>query len=166
MCFFSLYLSEYCDYINRIRIDKLNQEYLVYFIGTANGLIYKIVQFIRYGRRFSNLLDILQVAENEPIQEMGISQRTGSLYLATNHEVKQIDLAMCVRRYDSCIRCVADPYCGWDKDLSVCKPYQLGLLQVHDCVNNLVAYFKYNFIDQLNCNLLEFFFSTLFTGCC
>lgn len=113
----------------------------MYFIGTANGHIYKIVQFIRYGRRFSNLLDILEVAENEPIQEMGISQRTGSLYLATDHEVKQIDLAMCVRRYDSCIRCVADPYCGWDKDLAVCKPYQLGLLQVNLFCGLLIAGF-------------------------
>ncbi|KAI8128918.1 Semaphorin-2A [Lucilia cuprina] len=115
--------------VDKIRIDKLNQEYLVYFIGTAAGNIYKIVQFIRYGRRHSNLLDILEVSNNEPIREMGISQKTGSLYLATDHVVKQIDLAMCVRRYDSCFRCVADPYCGWDKDAGTCKPYQLGLLQ-------------------------------------
>lgn len=103
---------------------------MVYFIGTATGNIYKIVQFIRYGRRHSNLLDVLEVANNEPIREMGISQKTGSLYLATDHVVKQIDLAMCVRRYDSCFRCVSDPYCGWDKDAGTCKPYQLGLLQV------------------------------------
>ncbi|TMW42895.1 hypothetical protein DOY81_012025, partial [Sarcophaga bullata] len=36
-----------------------------------------------------------------------------SLYVATDHRVKQIDLAMCNRRYDNCFRCVRDPYCGW-----------------------------------------------------
>ncbi|KAK9874914.1 hypothetical protein WA026_005730 [Henosepilachna vigintioctopunctata] len=43
--------------------------------------------------------------------------------------VKQVDLVMCNRRYDNCLRCVHDPYCGWDKDLNVCKPYSPGLLQ-------------------------------------
>lgn len=79
----------------------------------------------------SSLLDILEIAKNEPIREMEISQKTSSLYIATDHSVKQIDLAMCNRRYDSCFRCVKDPYCGWDKDSSACKPYQLGLLQVN-----------------------------------
>lgn len=114
----------------RVRIDKLNQEYLIYFAGTNTGSIYKIVQFIKFGQRQSVLLDILDISKNEPIREMEISQKTGSLYIATDHSVKQIDLAMCNRRYDSCFRCVKDPYCGWDKDTGACKPYQLGLLQV------------------------------------
>uniref|UniRef100_T1H437 Sema domain-containing protein n=1 Tax=Megaselia scalaris TaxID=36166 RepID=T1H437_MEGSC len=113
----------------RVRIDKLNQEYLIYFAGTNTGSIYKIVQFIKFGQRQSVLLDILDISKNEPIREMEISQKTGSLYIATDHSVKQIDLAMCNRRYDSCFRCVKDPYCGWDKEYGACKPYQLGLLQ-------------------------------------
>uniref|UniRef100_A0A2S2PQF8 Semaphorin-2A n=2 Tax=Schizaphis graminum TaxID=13262 RepID=A0A2S2PQF8_SCHGA len=36
---------------------------------------------------------------------------------------------MCTHRYDSCLRCVHDPYCGWDKQTKTCKPYQPGLLQ-------------------------------------
>ncbi|XP_022163528.1 semaphorin-2A-like [Myzus persicae] len=36
---------------------------------------------------------------------------------------------MCTHRYDSCLRCVHDPYCGWDKQSKTCKPYQPGLLQ-------------------------------------
>lgn len=88
------------------------------------------MQFIKFGQRQSVLLDILDISKNEPIREMEISQKTGSLYIATDHSVKQIDLAMCNRRYDSCFRCVKDPYCGWDKDTGACKPYQLGLLQV------------------------------------
>ncbi|XP_055920280.1 semaphorin-2A-like, partial [Eupeodes corollae] len=115
--------------VDKIRIEKLNQEYLVYFAGTNTGSIYKIVQFIKYGQRHSNLLDILEIAKNEPIREMDLSQKTGSLYIATAHSVKQIDLAMCNRRYDSCFRCITDPYCGWDKDVGACRPYQLGLLQ-------------------------------------
>lgn len=40
-------------------------------------------------------------------------------------------------RYDSCIRCVLDPYCGWDKYSNDCKPYQPGLLQ--DAANATVG---------------------------
>lgn len=132
ICYFLAFIHCFflCIILYRIRIDKLNQEYLVYFAGTNTGNIYKIVQFIKYGQRHSNLLDILEIARNEPIREMGLSQKTGSLYIATEHSVKQIDLAMCNRRYDSCFRCVTDPYCGWDKEAAACKPYQLGLLQV------------------------------------
>ncbi|XP_055379543.1 semaphorin-2A-like [Condylostylus longicornis] len=115
--------------VDRIRIDKLNQEYLVYFVGTNTGSIYKIVQYTKFGQRHSSLLDILDIAKNEPIREMGISKKTGCLYIATDHSVKQIDLAMCNRRYDSCYRCIQDPYCGWDKDTGACKPFQLGLYQ-------------------------------------
>lgn len=115
---------------NRIRIDLLNQEYTVYYVGTNLGRIYKIVQFFRNNEPSSKLLDIFEVAPEEPIQVMQISQSRKSLYVATDNRVKQIDLAMCNRRYDSCFRCVKDPYCGWDKDTNVCRPYELGLLQV------------------------------------
>jgi Plexin repeat len=37
---------------------------------------------------------------------------------------------MCNHRYDSCFRCVKDPYCGWDHDANSCRAYELGLLQV------------------------------------
>ena len=158
-CFGLLVFSTNSLLFCRIRIDKLNQEYLVYFVGTSMGQIYKIVQFIRYGTRYSNLLDILDVASNEPIREMGLSQRTRSLYIGTDHAVKQIDLAMCARRYDSCFRCVADPYCGWDQDAGLCKPYQLGLLQVS------ILFFYYYFRKEIECFRLNFvvFIYTLFT---
>jgi Plexin repeat/Sema domain len=108
----------------------LNQEYKVFYIGTNTGRIYKIVQFIQNGESKSTLLDIFEVAQNEAIQVMQISQKRKSLYVSTDHRVKQIDLAMCSRRYDSCFRCVKDPYCGWDESTNSCKPYELGLLQV------------------------------------
>lgn len=114
----------------RIYIKVLNQEYKVFYIGTNTGRIYKIVQFIQNGESKSTLLDIFEVAQNEAIQVMQISQKRKSLYVSTDHRIKQIDLAMCSRRYDSCFRCVKDPYCGWDEGTNSCKPYELGLLQV------------------------------------
>lgn len=123
--FFLSYFSR-----NRITIKILNQEYKVFYIGTNTGRIYKIVQFMQNGESKSTLLDIFEVAQNEPIQVMQISQKRKSLYVSTDHRIKQIDLAMCSRRYDSCFRCVKDPYCGWDQDTNLCKPFELGLLQV------------------------------------
>lgn len=114
----------------RIKIDLLNQEYTVYYVGTNLGRVYKIVQFYRNSEPYSKLLDIFEIATDEPIQVMEISQSRKSLYVATDNRIKQIDLAMCNRRYDSCYRCVKDPYCGWDKEANVCRPYELGLLQV------------------------------------
>lgn len=49
--------------------------------------------------------------------------------MASDHRVRQVNLVMCVERYDSCLRCVRDPYCGWDKQSNICRPYSLGLLQ-------------------------------------
>lgn len=114
----------------RIFIKILNQEYKVFYVGTDNGRVYKIVQFMLNGESKSSLLDIYEVAQDEPIQVMQISQKRKSLYVSTDNRIKQIDLAMCTRRYDSCFRCVKDPYCGWDENTGVCKPYELGLIQV------------------------------------
>lgn len=124
----------------RIYIKILNQEYKVFYIGTNNGRIYKIVQFMQDGDSKSTLLDIFEVAQNEPIQVMQISQKRKSLYVSTDHRIKQIDLAMCSRRYDSCFRCVKDPYCGWDQDTNSCKAYELGLLQVSDFILRLFLF--------------------------
>ncbi|XP_029406492.2 semaphorin-2A isoform X2 [Bactrocera dorsalis] len=115
--------------VDKIRIDILNQEYTVYYVGTNLGRIYKIVQYYRNGESLSKLLDIFDVAPKEAIQVMGLSQARKSLYVATDHRIKQIDLAMCNRRYDNCFRCVRDPYCGWDKETNTCRPYELDLLQ-------------------------------------
>ncbi|EDW31848.1 GL10746 [Drosophila persimilis] len=115
--------------VDKIKIDILNQEYIVYYVGTNLGRIYKIVQYYRNGESLSKLLDIFEVAPNEAIQVMEISQTRKSLYIGTDHRIKQIDLAMCNRRYDNCFRCVRDPYCGWDKEANTCRPYELDLLQ-------------------------------------
>lgn len=133
-CYWMLMLFFFCLFslFSRIKIEILSQEYIVYYIGTNAGRIYKIVQYLRNGESKSKLLDIFEIAPNEAIQVMELSQKRQSLYVATDYRVKQIDLAMCNRRYDNCFRCVKDPYCGWDKDTSTCKPYEPGLLQVGD----------------------------------
>lgn len=116
----------------RVRNDLRNQEFKVYYVGTNNGRIYKIVQFMHNEQSKSKLLDIFEIAQNEAIQVMEISQKSKSLYVSTDHRIKQIDLEMCNHRYDSCFRCVKDPYCGWDHEGASCKPYKLGLLQVSE----------------------------------
>ncbi|CAO1348813.1 unnamed protein product [Diamesa serratosioi] len=115
--------------VDRVLIKILNQEYNVYYVGTNNGRVYKIVQFTQNGESKSKLLDIFEIAQNEAIQVMQISQKRKSLYVSTDYRIKQIDLAMCSRRYDNCFRCVKDPYCGWDQESNSCKPYELGSLQ-------------------------------------
>lgn len=115
---------------DRIRIEMLNLEYTVYYVGTNNGRVYKIVQYLRNGQSQSKLLDIFEIAQDEPIQVMEISQKRRSLFVATDDRIKQIDLQMCSKRYDNCFRCVKDPYCGWSRESNTCKPYELGLLQV------------------------------------
>lgn len=114
----------------RIRNKITNQEFKVFYVGTNTGRIYKIVQFMRDGEAKSKLLDIFEIATNEAIQVIEISQKHKSLYVSTNHRIKQIALEMCNHRYDSCFRCVKDPYCGWDQEANACKPYGIGLLQV------------------------------------
>lgn len=143
---FHFNLLIFCSFffLFRIKIDILNQVYTVYYVGTNLGRIYKIVQYLRNNEPYSKLLDIFEVAPNEAIQMMEISQNKKSLYIATDYRVKQIDLVMCNRRYDSCFRCIRDPYCGWDKERNTCRPYELGLLQV-----SII-----HFIDSLVCILI------------
>lgn len=124
----------------------------MYYVGTNTGRIYKIVQYVRNNQMKSKLLDIFEVAQNEAIQVIEVSTKTKSLLVSTDHRIKQIDLAMCDRRFDSCFRCVKDPYCGWDKEAHACKPYVPGLLQVR----------KY-FLISLFYHVLRFYFSLIRT---
>ncbi|CAH0380931.1 unnamed protein product [Bemisia tabaci] len=87
-------------------------DYTVYYAGTNTGQVYKVVQWYNDdGEPFSSLLDIFDHK---------------SLYVASDDRIRQIELVMCNRRYDNCLRCVHDPYCGWDKDSNTCKAYEPG----------------------------------------
>jgi len=81
------------------------------------------------GRSHSELLDIFQVTTPEPVRQMAISEIHKSLYVSSDTALRQIRLEMCNGAQDSCLRCVHDPYCGWDKDAHTCRPYMPGLLQ-------------------------------------
>lgn len=106
-------------------------DYAVFYAGASDGRVHKVVQWREAsGLRRSALLDVLEVTPGEPIRAMEISRRHRALYVASDRRVKQLELVTCARRYDSCVRCVRDPYCGWDKESGACRPYQLGLL--HD----------------------------------
>nr|CAD7268322.1 unnamed protein product [Timema shepardi] len=115
----------------KFKIFGTELEYLVFYTGTNTGQVYKIVQWYDSdGEPASTLLDVFDITPGEPIQVMEISQEPHKfLYAASDHRVRQIDLVMCNRRYDNCLRCVHDPYCGWDKDTNSCRPYTPGLLQ-------------------------------------
>ncbi|PBC33805.1 Semaphorin-2A [Apis cerana cerana] len=128
--------------VDKLRIDfvGLDLDYTVYYAGSkkfvrknlynGDGRVHKVVQWIdNNGESQSILLDVFDVTPGEPIQAMEISKEHKALYVASDHRIKQIDLVMCTRRYDNCLRCVHDPYCGWDKDTNTCKPYEPGLLQ-------------------------------------
>ncbi|XP_044756007.1 semaphorin-2A isoform X1 [Coccinella septempunctata] len=105
-------------------------DYTVYYAGTNDGRVHKIVEWQKEdGDTSSILLDVFDVTPGEAIQVMEISKEHKAIYVASDLRIKQVDLVMCNRRYDNCLRCVHDPYCGWDKDSNVCKPYSPGLLQ-------------------------------------
>lgn len=119
--------------VDKIRVDIGGAfiDYTVYYAGTNDGRVHKIVEWTKDSSEGSSsiLLDVFDVTPSEPIQVMAISKDHKALYVASDYRVKQVDLVMCNRRYDNCLRCVHDPYCGWDKDTNVCKPYSPGLLQ-------------------------------------
>ncbi|XP_065352421.1 semaphorin-2A isoform X2 [Cloeon dipterum] len=130
---------------SRLVVDKVKvvtygneQEYTIYYAGTIDGKVLKIVQWYdTNGQSASSLLDVLELTPGEPIRVMEISQKHKSLYVASDNRVRQLDLVMCNRRYDNCLRCVHDPYCGWDKETSSCRPFVKGLLQ--DVSNSSVS---------------------------
>lgn len=114
----------------KIVVDKLvvaGKEYFVYFAGTATGLIYKLVEWYdRSGEEHSNLVDIFEATVPEPVRVLEISSQHKSLYVASDSVVRQFDLSMCRARYENCIQCIRDPYCGWDREHNGCKPFVNG----------------------------------------
>lgn len=111
--------------VDRLEVDGI--QYTAYFAGTNNGLVYKIIEWYdQSGQVHSNMVDVIEATVPDPIRAMEISPRHKSLYIASDSMVRQIDLLMCKGRYESCTRCIQDPYCGWDRDQNECKPYTIG----------------------------------------
>lgn len=134
----------------RIAVDYLDvdgMKYKLFYIGTSCGKLIKLVQWTKpNGASRSFVLDIIDVfAFNMPgvttnlpptsnnalpdtrnVRAIEISTKHRSIYVATDHFVKQISLLNCKQRYSSCVQCVRDPHCGWDQNVMECKPYTTG----------------------------------------
>lgn len=111
--------------VDRLEVDGI--QFTAYFASTTTGLIYKIIEWYdQTGQVHSNLVDIFKATVPEPVRAMEISPRHKSLFVASDTTVRQIDLFMCRGRYESCTRCIQDPYCGWDRESGECKPYVNG----------------------------------------
>lgn len=114
--------------VHRVEVDGV--DYVVYYAGTRDGLVYKLVEWKdRSGEAFSNLVDVFEASPGEPIRTMDISGEHKSLYVGSDDAVRQFSLHMCKGRHLSCVRCIRDPYCGWDQEHHECKPYVNGYLQ-------------------------------------
>ena len=111
--------------VDHHKVDSV--DYTVYFAGTSTGLVYKITEWYdKSGQVHSNLVDVFEATVPEPIRAMEISTKHKSLYIASDSLIRQINLHICKGRYESCTRCVQDPYCGWDKGQNECKKYDIG----------------------------------------
>ncbi|XP_076039740.1 semaphorin 2a [Oratosquilla oratoria] len=118
--------------VDRVKGGTYGKEttYTVYYAGSLEGRVYKVVEWLgEDGDSHSELLDVYEVTTPEPIRAIQISKKHKSLYVSSDTRIRQVDLYMCHGRYDNCLRCSHDPYCGWDKDANACKPFQPGLLQ-------------------------------------
>lgn len=71
----------------------------------------------------STLVEVIEATVPEPVRAMEISQRHKSLYVASDSQVKQINLLNCKQRHDNCMQCVRDPYCGWDRKHLECRHF-------------------------------------------
>jgi len=105
--------------------------YTTFFAGTTTGLIYKVVEWMDHRKEEvqSNLVDVFEATTPEPVRALELSSKHKSLYVASDTHVRQFDLFSCKIRHESCIRCIRDPYCGWDRSHGECRPYTSGLIQ-------------------------------------
>lgn len=99
----------------------------IYFAGTTTGHVYKVAQWMdSRGEMHSNLVDVFEATTPEPVRALEISPQHKSLYVASDSQIRQFHLFSCKTRYESCARCVRDPYCGWDRNHADCRPFSLG----------------------------------------
>ncbi|XP_022235297.1 semaphorin-2A-like [Limulus polyphemus] len=117
----------------KLVVDKLEVDgvsYTVYYVGSVDGRVFKVVQWHDGTEEaHSNIVDIFDATSPEKIRNMEISSKHKSLYVASKSMIRQFDLVMCKKRYETCLHCTQDPYCGWDKERGECRPYNRGYLQ-------------------------------------
>ena len=104
--------------------------FTVYYAGTEDGRVFKISRWTdAKGRGHSKLLDVFDAVSPDPVRAMKISRQNRALYVSSDRAVKQISLEMCGARYENCLQCARDPYCGWDGEAALCRPRHFSLLQ-------------------------------------
>lgn len=74
----------------------------------------------------STLVEVIEATVPEPVRAMEISARHKALYVASDSQVRQINLMNCKQRHDNCLQCVRDPYCGWDRKHLECRHFSLA----------------------------------------
>lgn len=132
--------------VDVIEVDGI--KYTVYFAGTNTGHVYKIVEWYspqapdfgssasqdpsasgQQGQQQgaqsvqSSLVEVMEATVPEPVRAMELSSRHKSLYVASDSQVRQINLMNCRQRHDNCMQCVRDPYCGWDRKHLECRHF-------------------------------------------
>ncbi|KAG8177391.1 hypothetical protein JTE90_015943 [Oedothorax gibbosus] len=117
-----------CLVVDIVEVEGI--QYTVYYAGTMDGYVYKLVEWYdRLGEEHSNLVDIFEATVPDAVRAIEISSKHKSLYVSSDYVLRQFDLVMCKGRYANCLRCIQDPYCGWDRERGECKPNVNGLLQ-------------------------------------
>ncbi|KAF7989279.1 hypothetical protein HCN44_007953 [Aphidius gifuensis] len=121
------------SYLTKIVVDKITKsvcgidvEFIIIYAGTSRGEVYNIFQWTEGKKIKTELRDKFQVSpEDEEIKAMEISPNHKSIYVATAHRVKQINLKICEKLKNS----LFDLYCELDvgdlchRIYSILEPY-------------------------------------------
>ena len=108
------------------------QRFTIYYAATDDGRIFKVAKWATptNGLFQSRLLDIMYVTHPEPIRAMALSKRSKMLIVTSDYGIKQVPTeGLCQKRYQNCVQCVHDPYCGWNREKGQCEPANSYLLQ-------------------------------------
>ncbi|TRY62769.1 hypothetical protein TCAL_00852 [Tigriopus californicus] len=121
----------------KIVVDSVNagsygkdRPFHVYYAGTLDGRVFKISRWTNeQGVYETRLLDVFEVTTPYRVEAMTLSRKVKAIYVTSDHSIKQLSVEVCASRYTSCVQCVRDPYCGWDRESGLCRPKHFSLLQ-------------------------------------
>ncbi|XP_059359586.1 sema domain, immunoglobulin domain (Ig), short basic domain, secreted, (semaphorin) 3H isoform X1 [Carassius carassius] len=126
------------------RVEAVDGQYDVLFIGTDSGLVLKAIHLPKAnGQNQEITLEQLQVFKNKsPITTMTLSKKKQWLFAGSAEGVIQLSLFHCDLYGQACAECclARDPYCTWDGHS--CSPYmptarRRNIRQVNDDGNPL-----------------------------
>lgn len=108
--------------------NKESSDHTVLFLSLNNGGIHKAIQ---------SKSQTFVIAEYRPFNHrthvlgMILHHSSRKLYVNSQNELVQMDVANCAQYGNSCQQCVLarDPYCGWDESRRDCSPQTKGTKQ-------------------------------------